>query len=59
MVERNMCNAGMRGIVVLPGSRATSRAQGSHRNLGYLVSGRCCYVESAEHGGPHREGEEP
>ena len=40
MVERNMCNAVMRGIVVPPGSRATSRAQGSRRNLGYLVSGR-------------------
>ena len=34
MVERNMSNAVMRGIVVPPGSRATSRAQGSRRNLG-------------------------
>src|SRR5262249_56363114 len=40
MVERNMCDAAMRGIVVPPGSRATSRAQGSRRNLGYLVTGR-------------------
>ncbi len=40
MVERNMCNAVMRGIVIPPGSRATSRAQGSRWNLGYLVSGR-------------------
>jgi hypothetical protein len=40
MVERNMNNAVMRGIVVPPGSRATSRAQGSRRNLGALVSGR-------------------
>ena len=40
MVERNMCNAVMRGIVVPPGSRATSRAQGSRRKLGYLASGR-------------------
>jgi hypothetical protein len=40
MVERNMSNAAMRGIVVPPGSRATSRAQGSRRNLGDLVSGR-------------------
>ena len=31
MVERNMCNAVMRGIVVPPGSRATSRAKGSRR----------------------------
>ena len=59
MVERNMCNAVMRGIVVPPGSRATSRAQGSRRNLGDLVSGRCCCVVRAEYGGPHREGEEP
>ena len=36
--ERNMSNPAMRGIVVLPGSRATSRAQGSRRNLGALVS---------------------
>jgi hypothetical protein len=39
MVERNMCNAVMRGIVVPPGSRATSRANRSRRNLGYLASG--------------------
>ena len=59
MVERNMSNAGMRGIVVLPGSKATSRAKGSRRNLGYLVSGRRRRVVCAEFGGPHREGEEP
>ena len=40
MVERNMGNAAMRGVVALPGSRATSRAKGSHRNLGGLASGR-------------------
>ena len=40
MVERNMCDAVMRGIVVPPGSRATSRAKGSRRKLGYLVTGR-------------------
>src|SRR6266566_5934961 len=40
IVERNMSNAVMRGIVVPPGSRATSGAQGARRNLGYLVSGR-------------------
>jgi hypothetical protein len=34
MVERNMSNAVMRGIVVPPGSRATSRAKGSRRKLG-------------------------
>ena len=40
MVERNMCDAVMLGIVVPPGSRATSRAKGSRRKLGYLVTGR-------------------
>jgi hypothetical protein len=39
MVEPNMCNAVMRGIVVPPGSRATSRAQGSRRNLGISLDG--------------------
>jgi hypothetical protein len=56
MVERNMCDAVMRGIVVLPGSKATSRAQGSRRKLGYLASGRQAL---RERDGPHREGEEP
>src|SRR5262245_39955341 len=36
----NMCGTVMRGADALPGSKATSRAKGSHRNLGYLVSGR-------------------
>jgi hypothetical protein len=44
MVERNMCDAVMRGIVVPPGSKATSRAKGSRRKLGYLVTGRQCRV---------------
>ena len=57
-LEGNMCGTDMRGADALPGSKATSRAKGSHRNLGDLVSGRrrrvlCVY------GGPHREGEEP
>jgi hypothetical protein len=56
IVERNMCNAGMRGIVVPSGSRAISRAQGSRRKLGYLLSGRQAL---RERDGPHREGEEP
>ena len=38
MVERNMSTADMRGIAIPPGSRATSRAKGSRRKLGYLVS---------------------
>jgi len=37
-VERNMCDAAMRGIVVPPGSKTTSRAKGSRRNLGYPAS---------------------
>jgi len=35
-----MCGTVMRGAVTLPGSEATSRAKGSHRKLGDLVSGR-------------------
>ena len=34
IVERNMSNAVMRGIAVLPGSKSTSRAKGMHRKLG-------------------------
>ena len=34
MIERNMSNAVMRGIAVLPGSKSTSRAKGMHRKLG-------------------------
>src|SRR5215469_18076413 len=38
-LEGNMCGTarqGMRGAVALPGSKATSRAKGSYRNLGDL-----------------------
>ena len=55
MIERNTCNAVMRGIVVPPGSRATSRAQGARRKLGYLVTGRQML---SERDGPHREDDE-
>jgi hypothetical protein len=55
MVERNMCNAAMRGIVVPPGSKATSRGKGSHRKLGGLGFDRNGFAAA----GPHREGEEP
>jgi putative tryptophan/tyrosine transport system substrate-binding protein len=48
-----------RGADALPGSKATSRAKGSYRNLGGLASGRRCRVMCVEYGGPHREGEEP
>src|SRR5436309_6152256 len=33
-LEGNMCDTAMRGADALPGSKATSRAKGSHRNLG-------------------------
>ena len=39
-LEGNMCGTAMRGADALPGSKATSRAKGSHRKLGDLVSGR-------------------
>src|SRR5215216_4515216 len=39
-LEGNMCGTVTRGAVALPGSKATSRAKGSHRKLGDLVSGR-------------------
>ena len=57
-LEGNMCGTAMRGAVALPGSKATSRAKGSHRNLGGLASGHRCGV-GTEYDGPHREGEEP
>jgi hypothetical protein len=52
MVERNMCSADMRGIDVLPGSKSTSRANGSRWNLGYPASAMalrnfCSNAESA------------
>jgi hypothetical protein len=58
-LEGNMCGTVMRGADALPGSKATSRAKGSYRNLGGLVSGRRDHVAFVEYGGPHREGEEP
>ena len=54
-LEGNMCGTAMRGAVALPGSKATSRAKGSHRNLGGLGSGR----QALRGDGPQREGEEP
>src|ERR1700692_2296731 len=58
-LEGNMCGAAMQGADALPGSKATSRAKGSYRNLGDLVSGRRCGVAFAESAGRHREGEKP
>jgi len=54
-LEGNMCGTAMRGADALPGSKATSRAKGSYRNLGGLGSDR----NGATVAGPHREGEEP
>jgi hypothetical protein len=54
MVERNMCNAVMRGIVVPPGSRATSRAKRIALELGISR----VWPSGVRVGGPHREGEE-
>jgi hypothetical protein len=56
MAERNMCSVATRDTVVPPGSKSTSRANGSRRNLGGLASGR---QKLRERDGPHREGEEP
>ena len=54
-LEGKMCGTAMRGAVALPGSKATSRAKGSHRKLGDLGSDRNGIAVA----GPHREGEEP
>jgi hypothetical protein len=54
-VEGNMCRAAMRGSDALPGSRATSRMQGTRRNLGDLLPGWAASCRIS----PHREGEEP
>ena len=53
--EGNMCGAAMRGAVALPGSKATSRTNGTRRNLGDLLSDRTALGLS----GPRRRGEEP
>jgi hypothetical protein len=45
MVERNMSGAVMRGIVALPGSKATSRMEGSRWNLGGPASD--CQLKTA------------
>src|SRR5437870_7435727 len=50
-LEGNMCGTVKRGAVALPGSKATSRAKGSHRKLGGLgerVTGAGTHTESAE-----------
>ena len=54
-LEGNMCGIAIRGADALPGSKATSRAKGSYRNLGGLGSDR----DGCAAAGPHREGEEP
>ena len=54
-LEGNMCGTVLRGAVALPGSKATSRAKGSYRNLGDLISDPLALRLN----GPRREGEEP
>jgi hypothetical protein len=54
-LEGNMCGTVMRGVDALPGSKAISRANGSHRKLGDLGFDRNVSAVA----GPHREGEEP
>ena len=51
-LEGNMCGTAMRGADALPGSKATSRAKGSYRNLGALVSaaGVVCRVRRSASG---------
>jgi hypothetical protein len=39
-LEGDMCGTAMRGADALPGSKAISRAKGSHRKLGGLGSDR-------------------
>jgi hypothetical protein len=50
MVERNMCNAVMRGIVTPPGSKSTSRANGSRWNLGDPATGRQLFASAVRIG---------
>ena len=40
VVEGHACGAAMRGAVVLPGSKTSSRSKGSCRNLGALTADR-------------------
>ena len=52
MAEGNMCGADKRGAVALPGSKATSRTEGTRRNLGDLMPGRAAFGRT----GPCRKG---
>jgi hypothetical protein len=54
-LEGNMCGTVLRGAVALPGSKATSRAKGSYRDLGDLIPHPLAMCLN----GPCREGEEP
>ena len=49
-LEGNMCGTVMRGAVALPGSKSTSGAKGSHRNLGGLVSDRQLFASAVRIG---------
>jgi hypothetical protein len=50
-LEGNMCGTAKRGADALPGSKATSRAKGSHRKLGDLGFDRNGIAVT----GPHRD----
>jgi hypothetical protein len=54
MVERNTCDAVMRGIVVPPGGHITRKRIASETGIS-----RDWPSVSSERDGPHREGEEP
>jgi hypothetical protein len=55
MVERNMCNVIMRGIVVPPGSRVTSRANRSGISE-RLPGGPCTHWKALPiHGARHKQ----
>jgi hypothetical protein len=53
-VEGNMCGAVMRGPVALPGSEATSRKNGTRRNLGDLTSPAAAKAASGRDGKSRR-----
>ena len=57
-----MCGTVMRGADALPGSKATSRAKGSHRKLGDLGSDRngvCRYRPASGYVSPSNFGDRP
>jgi hypothetical protein len=53
-VEGNMCGAAMQGPVALPGSKATSRKNGTRRNLGDLATPTTAEADAGRDGKPRR-----